>query len=345
MKAVFIESQGGVEVLQYGDLPEPQIGLHDVKVRVGACALNRLDVYTRSGARGRRRELPEPFVLGIDIAGEVVEAGPEVANVVVGQRVVLYPPVPCEQCRFCKDGRQHLCQQRQMLGSTLNGGYAEYVVAPAINAFPIADSLTFEEAAALPTTFLPVWTILIETAGLRPWQTVLVPSASAGVGAAAIQVGKHAVGARVIATTSSSEKVRLAYEEGADHVIDYTQEDVAERVMEITNGEGVDAVVDHVGASFWPDGFASLAPGGYYGICGVTSGYKAELQMGIVFTKQVHIFGVSMGSRESMRQIASLANRGIIRGRVHRVFPLEEARQAHEMLEGSSFFGKVVVAP
>lgn len=345
MKAVYIESQGGVEVLQYGDLPEPQIGLYDVKVRVGACALNRLDVYTRSGGRGRTRDLTEPFILGIDIAGEVVEVGPEVTNTVVGQRVVLYPAVPCGQCRFCKAGQEHVCQKRQMLGSTLNGGYAEYVVAPAINVYPISDSLSFEEAAAMPTTFLPVWTILIKTAHLRPWHTVLVPSASAGVGAAAIQVGKNAVGATVIATTSSPEKVQLAYDEGADYVIDYTKENVAERVKEITNGEGVDAVVDHVGASFWPDGFASLTPGGYYGICGVTSGYKTELQMGAVFTKQVHIFGVSMGSQESMREIVNLANRGIIRGKVHKVFPLEQARQAHEMLEGTSFFGKLVLAP
>lgn len=345
MKAVYLQEHGGIDKLTYGDLPEPPVAPRDVKVRVRACALNRLDTYTRAGVRGTKREIREPFILGNDIAGEVAEIGEQVTNVTPGQRVVLYPCLPCDQCRFCLAGRQHLCTRRGMLGNSRNGGYAEYVAAPAVNAYPIGDSLSFEEAASLPTTFLPVWTTVVDTARLGPWEWLLVPSASAGVGVAAIQIGKRVVGAQVIATTSSEEKARLATEMGADHVILYTREKVADRVKEITGGDGVHAVVDHVGAEFWPDGFAALARGGYYGICGVTSGYKAELHMGQMFTRQLHVFGVSMGSREAMRQIVSLANRGIIRGHVHKTFPLSQAGQAHETMEGQAFFGKLVLVP
>jgi NADPH:quinone reductase-like Zn-dependent oxidoreductase len=184
---------------------------------------------------------------------------------------------------------------------------------------------------------------LLRRAALKPWETALIVSASSGVGTAAIQVAKKVVGARVIATTSSEEKARRARELGADEVVNYKTEDVAERVKALTGGRGVDVVVDHVGADAWPYATVALAAGGRYGICGVTSGYKVELQMGMMFLRHQTVFGVFMGRNGDLRQIVELAGRGVIKGIVHATYPLQEAHKAHEEMEKLDFFGKLVL--
>ena len=343
MKAVYMTEHGGIDVLQYGDLPEPTTGPNDVKIRVRACAVNRFDVFTRLGVRGTRLRLEEPHILGADVAGDIVEAGSEVTSLMPGNRVVVNPRLTCSQCRFCVAGQEELCLRPGMLGGTLRGGYAEYVSVPATNAVVMPETLSYVEAASLPTVFMPCWSILLRRAALRPWETALILSASSGVGTAGIQVAKNVVGATVIATTSTEQKAAKARELGADHVIVYTKEDIAERVKELTDERGVDVVVDHVGAEFWPAASASLAPGGRYGICGVTTGYRVELQTGLLFVKNQTVFGVYMGRKGDLRQIVDLVARGTIRGVVHGTFPLKDAAQAHSAMEERSVFGKLVL--
>ena len=344
MKAVYMTEHGGPDVLQYGDQPDPEIGPNDVRVRVRAASLNRLDVYSRAGVRGTRRSsFDSPHILGGDAAGEVVEVGSEVRGREVGQRVLVNPRMTCNQCRYCSAGQDEFCENSGMLGSSRSGSYAEYVGVPATSAVPIPDNLSYEEAATLPTVYLPSWTILVRKGELKSWETALVLSASAGVGTAAIQVAKNVVGATVITTTSTEEKAAQAAELGADHVINYSTEDIAERVREITGGRGVDVVLDHVGAEFWPAATRSLAIGGRYGICGVTTGYRAELQMGAMFTRYQTVFGVFMGRKEDMRQIVDMAGRGQVRGIIHQTFPLQDAARAHEVMESRNFFGKLVL--
>lgn len=343
MKGVYLTEHGDADVLTYGDMPEPSAGPNDVMIRVKACALNRLDIYTRQGARGTRIRFNGPHALGGDVAGDVVEIGSEVSRVKPGDRVVVNPRITCGQCRYCLAGEEELCAAAGMLGSTMSGGYAEYVSVPAANAVNIPDALSYEQAAALPTVFLPCWTILMRRARLQAWETLLIPSASSGVGTAGIQVAKNVIGAKVITTTSSEEKARKALDLGADAVINYNEEDVAARVKELTDGRGVDVVLDHVGADFYPAALASLAMGGRYGICGVTSGYKADLQMGLLFLRYHTIFGVFMGRKEDMRQIVDLAGRGVIKSVIHAAYPLREAVAAHRAMESLNFFGKLVL--
>jgi NADPH:quinone reductase-like Zn-dependent oxidoreductase len=231
------------------------------------------------------------------------------------------------------------------MGSAIDGSYAEFVAVPAANAHMIADDVTFEQAAAVPTTFLPVWNMLQRKVQLKPWETVLVLSASAGVGSAAIQVASKAIGARVIATTSTKQKVAKAYELGADEVINYNEEDITERVRALTGGHGADVVVDHVGAEFFPKAFSSLRPGGRYGICGATTGLRTELHLGLLFSRQIEIFGVFMGTKQDMHEIVSMLNRRTIRPVIHEVFPLADAAKAHRTMEESNFFGKLVLKP
>ena len=343
MKAVYIQEHGGPEALIYGDRPEPTPGPTEVKVRVRACALNRLDVYTRAGVRGTRRSSTDPLILGCDAAGDVVEVGADVRALAVGDRVVVEPAMSCGIYRFCVSGHDDLCAERQMIGSNRDGGYAEYLAAPAVNAFVIPDEVSYEAAAALPTTFMPVWRIVVRQGQLKPWETALVLSASSGVGVAAIQVAKHVVGARVITTTSTPEKAARAREIGADEVILYNDEDIAERVAVLTDGRGVDLVVDHVGADFWEKAYGSLAVGGRYGVCGVTTGYRAQLHMGQLFSKQLTLFGVFMGAKEDFRQVVDAMRRGLVSGTVSKTFPLEEAAAAHQAMEELGFFGKILL--
>ena len=345
MKAVYIDGHGGPEALTYGERPRRAPGPDEVVVQVGAAALNRLDVYTRAGVRGTRREFPPPLVLGGDAAGAIADVGKGVQGLEPGQHVVVNPKITCGWCRYCLAGADDLCANSRMLGTATDGSYAEYVTVPAANVHPLTDGVPFEAAAAVPTIFLPMWNMLVRRGALRPWETVLVLSASAGVGTAAIQVAKNIIGARVIATTSTPEKASKARDIGADDVINYTEEDVAQRARELTDGRGVDMVVDHVGGDFYPAAFSSLREGGRYGTCGVTAGYRAELHLGMLFTKQISVFGVFMGSKEDMRQIVEMLNRGRIVPSVHRVYPLEEASEAHQAMEGRDFFGKLVLTP
>ena len=345
MKAVYIESHGGPEALTYGDRPDPEVGPHDVVVKVRASALNRLDMYTRAGIRGTRREFPPPLILGGDAAGDVEAVGDQVRGFSPGDRVVVNPKVTCGQCDRCLAGEDDLCSGSKMLGTAMDGSYAEYMRAPAANVHIIGDQVSYDLAASVPTTFLPMWSMLVRRAELKPWETVLVLSASAGVGSAAIQVAKNVIGARVIATTSSAEKAEKAKALGADEVIDYTVEDIAQRAKELTWGQGVDVVVDHLGTTFFEAAFNSMRPGGRYGNCGVTTGYKADLHLGAFFTRQLRMFGVFMGSKADMGQIVRILDRGIIKPGIHQVFPVDKAADAHRMMDEMNFFGKLVLNP
>ncbi len=343
MQAVYIEAHGGPEVLTYGERPEPQAQAGEVKIRVKATALNRLDLYTRDGGRGLEREFPPPLILGGDCAGEIVECGDGVAVLKPGDRVVVNPRLSCMQCAPCLAGQDDQCRRPRFLGSAIDGSYAEYISIPAANAHLLEDSVSFEQAAAVPTTYLPVWNMLVRRLQLKPWQTVLVLSASAGVGTAAIQMAKDVIGAKVIATTSNPEKAAKAKALGADEVINYKEEDIRERVREITGGAGVDCVVDHVGADFFAAAFASLRTGGRYGICGATTGLRTELHLGQLFSQQKEIYGVFMGTKEDMREIVEMLNRGAVKPTVDRTFPLSEAAAAHQAMEETSFFGKLIL--
>ncbi len=345
MKAVYIEAHGGPEVLNYGERPDPESQPDQVKVRVRATALNRLDLYTRAGGRGLRREFPPPLILGGDCSGEIVEVGGQVSGLTTGDRVVVNPRLSCGQCAVCVSGADDLCSRSTFMGSAIDGSYAEYIAVPAVNVHSIGDDVTYEQAAAMPTTFLPVWNMMVRRAKLQPWETVLVLSASAGVGTAAIQVAKNVVGARVIATTSTPEKAAKAKELWADEVINYSDEDIAERVKALTGGQGVDVVVDHVGADFFTPAFNSLRPRGRYTICGATTGLRVELHLGLLFTRQIEIYGAFMGSKEDMREIVAMLNRGAIRPAIHQAFPLAEAATAHQVMEDTNFFGKLLLKP
>ena len=163
MKAVFMLEHGNTEVLQYGDVPEPVIDENEVKIRVKACGINRLDIFTRAGKRGVKVNFDGPHILGGDVAGDVVETGESVKNLKIGQRVVVNPRLVCSKCNDCLNGNDESCTRYRMLGTSINGGYAEYTKTHKDNVFEIPDNLSYEGAAALPTVYVPCWSCLLYT--------------------------------------------------------------------------------------------------------------------------------------------------------------------------------------
>jgi NADPH:quinone reductase-like Zn-dependent oxidoreductase len=340
MKAIVIHRHGGAEVLEPAELPEPQPGPGEALVRVRACALNRLDIWTRQGLPGR--SVPFPHVLGNDIAGEVAAVGAGVAGVGVGQRVMLQPGTSCGRCAACLSGEDSFCREYRLLGAHLPGGYAEYVRCPVQNLVALPDAVAFPAAAAFPLVFLTAWRMLVTRARVRLGEDVLVWAAGSGVGMAAIQIAKlH--GARVIATAGTAEKLEKARGLGADEAINHRDEDVVTRVKALTGKRGVDVVIEHVGEATWEKSILALAPGGRLVTCGATTGPNGKTELRYVFAKQLSLMGSYMGSKAELLEAAPHFFAGRLRPVVHEVLPLAEARRAHETMEASRHFGKLVL--
>lgn len=342
MKAVAISGHGGLEVLEVTELPDPAIDDDEVLIRVKACALNHLDVWVRRGLPGV--EFPMPHVLGSDIAGVVAQVGRLVKNVKPDQAVVLSPGVSCMHCEYCLSGRDNLCASYDILGYRADGGYAEYVKAPSFNVIPKPANLSFEEASSIPLVFLTAWHMLVEGVRLKPGETMLVHAAGSGVGSAAIQIGKL-LGARVLATASTDAKLAKAKSLGADEAINYQQEDFLKAVKRLTGKRGVDVVFEHTGEATWEKSIRSLARSGRLVTCGATSGFKGNLDIRYLFSRQISLHGSYMGAKTELIEVIKFFEDGRLKPVVDRVLPLEKAAEAHKAIEDRAQFGKVVLVP
>lgn len=342
MKAVVFRKHGGPDVLEYTEVPQPEIQATEVLVQVKACALNHLDVFVRGGLPGI--DIPLPHILGNDVAGIIREVGELVTWVKPGDEVLLQPGLSCGHCADCLRGADNLCRQYDMIGYRHDGGYSEYVVAPGVNVIPKPAQLSWEEAAALPLVTLTAWHMLVTRAKLQAGETMLVQAAGSGVGSIAIQIGKL-LGARVIATAGSDEKLAKARELGADEAINYSQGDWPKEVKRLTNRAGVDVVFEHTGEATWQGSISSLKNNGRLVTCGATSGYDARTDLRQVFYRHLTILGSFMGSKSELLEAMKFVEQRRIRGVVDRVLPLNEARRAHELMEDRAQFGKIVLIP
>lgn len=342
MKAVIVREHGGLEALRFEEVPDPKPGPDEVLVEVRAVAVNHLDVWVRRGVPGH--VFPLPMIPGNDVAGVVREVAAPAAGVKPGDEVVIAPGVSCGACAACASGRDHHCRSYGILGEHRDGGYAERVVAPRVNALPKPANLSFVEAAAMPLTFLTAWHMLVERAGLRPGEWVLVHAGGSGVGSAAIQIAKL-WGAVVVATVGSASKAERARALGADHVVNYREKPFDREVRELTGKRGVDVVFEHVGAATWEGSLRSLAWQGRLVTCGGTTGAEVSLNLRALFFKSLSILGSTMGSRGELHEVLAHAAAGRLRPVVDRVMPLAEAREAHRLLEEREVFGKIVLTP
>jgi NADPH:quinone reductase-like Zn-dependent oxidoreductase len=342
MKAVVFRKHGGPDVLEYTDVAEPRLRADQVLVEIKACALNHLDVFVRGGLPGI--DIPLPHILGSDIAGVVREVGELVSWVKAGEEVMLHPGVSCGHCADCLRGDDNLCRQYDMIGYRQDGGYAQFVTVPGVNVIPKPSDLKWEEAAALPLVTVTAWHMLVSRARLQAGENLLVHAAGSGVGSIAIQIGKL-LGARVVATAGSDEKLTKARDLGADDTINYTQVDWPKEVRKLTNRTGVDVVFEHTGAATWEGSIMSLRNNGRLVTCGATSGFDARTDIRQVFYRHLTILGSFMGSKAELLAALKFVEQGKIRAVVDRVLPLSEARRAHELMEDRAQFGKLVLVP
>ena len=341
MKAVFYDEHGSTDVLQYDEFPDPEIGPDEVLVNIKAGGLNHLDVWTRRGMPS-----PEelPHIPGSDGAGVVSEVGERVTRFEAGDRVVVDPGRYCGECEFCRKGEQSLCVDYKMIGEHVRGVHSEQAAVPEANLIELPESVDFVTAASAPLVFQTAWRMLITRAEIQQNDSVLVLGASGGVGHACVQIAANE-GCEVWATASSEEKLDYARDCGADHLVNYEEEDFAEVIKDETDGRGVDVVVDHIGEATWDDSLSVAARGGTVVTCGATSGVTPETNIPKVFWKQLDILGSTMGTPGEMDDVMAKVFDGTFEPNVRAVLPMSEMARAHEMLEGREGFGSVVVVP
>jgi NADPH:quinone reductase-like Zn-dependent oxidoreductase len=338
-----MHQRGGPEVLRYEEYPTPEPSPGEVLIRVRACGVNHLDVFTRRGEQGRRVKLPH--ILGIETAGEVAALGDGVAEWRVGDRVVSGPGIWCGQCDFCRAGQENMCVERQIVGVDVQGGYAEYLKLPARALAALPEDVSFEQGAVTLIAFGTAWHMLVGRAALQAGETLLVLAAGSGVGMAAVQVGKY-LGAHVIATASTQDKLDDARRLGADETINYVEQPrFARAVRKLTDGRGVDVVFEHVGADTWKDSVAALAIGGRLVTCGSTTGRWGETDLWSLFAKQATLLGSFSSSQTDFLTVLGLVGEGKLQPVVDSVLPLSAAAEAHRRLEARQVFGKLVLRP
>ncbi len=341
MKAVYIAEHGGLDKLIYGDRPDPTAGPGEVVLRVKASALNHLDLGVRSGGGRGPGQLPR--ILGCDMAGEIHEIGPGVTGFEVGDRALVDNRIKCDACRQCLQGQDQFCESQQRIGVDVDGGHAELCVVPAVNVHRFRDSMSFEEAAAIPLAFHTAWHCLMVRGQLQPWETILIQAGGSGVGSAAIQIAKR-IGARIITTAGTDEKVARAKEMGADEGINYRNTpEFSRAVRDLNDGAGVDMVLDVVGAAVWRENLLSIRPGGRLVITGVTSGAQTDMDLSILQGRPLTLMGSGGRTRRSFGEMMSVINRGELHGVVGRVFPLQDVAEAHRVMEDRDFYGKLVI--
>jgi NADPH:quinone reductase len=323
MTAIEIREPGGPEVLCPVERPVPNIGSREVLVRVVAAGVNRPDLLQRAG------HYPPPpgttDIPGLEVSGQIVRVGAEVKEFAVGDEV----------CALIA-----------------GGGYAQYVAVPVVQCLPIPATLSVEEAGALPETFFTVYFNAFQRAGLKPRETFLVHGGSSGIGTTAILLGK-AFDARVIVTAGSAEKCAACLELGADHAINYKEEDFVAATLRITDGKGADVILDMVGGSYVPRNITAAATNGRIAVIAVQGGTKAEIDLRVLMMKRLTLTASTLRAQpvENKGRLAAALRENVwplfaskhLKPAIHERFPLAEASRAHALLESGHHIGKAIL--
>jgi len=342
MKAVIIRELGGPEVLRVDDVPTPELGSDDALIRVRAVSVNRtLDIDVRTW--GATWPIAFPHILGADPAGDVAQTGSAVQGFRAGDRVVTNLVLGCGTCELCIQDLENACPGRRLIGVHRNGGYAEYAAVPARNLVRIPDTLSYEQASAIMVIFPVAWHLLVDRAGLRAGETVLVMAAGGALGVAGLQIARLA-GARVIAAAGADWKLDRARELGADEVVNYRDARLSAEVRRLTGGRGVDVVFENVASEqLWPESIASMANHGRLVTCGAHGGGLVQIDMNDFYRRHLSIISAAGAPKHQTQTVYRLAGEGKLKPYIYRTFPLEQVREAHELVSSRDVFGRVVL--
>jgi NADPH:quinone reductase-like Zn-dependent oxidoreductase len=325
MRVVRIREHGGLEALRFEEDPLPEPGPGQVRVRIEAVGLNHLDVWVRRGVPGHR--FPLPLIGGSDGAG-VIETGPR-----AGERVALAPASSCGACPRCHSGHDNLCRHYRIRGEGQDGTAREAMVVDEADLLPVPEGMDATSAAAVPLAFLTAWQML-RRSRLREGETALILGGTSGVGSAAIQIARN-LGAEVVAAAGTPERRARARSLGAHRAVD-SRGDYHREVK-------ADVVIEHVGEATWSRSLRALSWGGRLVTCGATTGPRAEVDLRVLFFKQLELIGSTMGTRADLHAMWAEVRAGRLRPVVGQVFAFEDIARAHRSLEAGTVMGKAVL--
>jgi len=324
MKAIIITQPGGPEVLQVAERPKPEPTLGEVLIKVHAAGINRPDVAQRKGSYPPPPGAPQD-IPGLEVAGTVEEIGADVTRWKVGDKV----------CAL-----------------VIGGGYAEYCIAPEEQCLPVPGDLSFVEAASLPETFFTVWSNVFDRAKLQPGESLLVHGGSSGIGVTAIQMGK-ALGSKVYVTAGSDEKCKFCEELGADKAINYKTQSFKDEINTLTDGKGVDVILDMIGGDYTPDNLQCLANEGRLVMINSMKDKDVQVDLSLIMRKRLNMNGSMLRNRDVEfksaiarkleEHIWPLLESGKIKPVIYKVFPANDAAGAHRLMESSEHIGKIVL--
>ena len=343
MKAIVIRQFGPPDVMKYEDLPDPQPRHGEIRIAVHAATVNRvLDVAVRRGEQAQRG-VELPLIPGVDCAGIVDAIGSGVTKWKVGDRVCAAGRMPLDPCN--EDGTGGT-ERNGMMGIKRPGGFADKVCVPASVAFALPDRLGFHEASVVMRHCPTAWNLLVNEAGLKAGEWVLIMGASGNLGSVGIQIAKHVIGARVITTAGSRERADAGLELGADYAIDYSTQDLRAEVMRITEGKGVHVLYDNIAnPKVLPDAFLTLGERGRLVTAGAHGGPNVMINFFHLYDHKITIKGMPGAKDADRPKCFAAAAEGKIKVRIAHVLPLSQAAKAHAMMESDPGMGKIVLDP
>ncbi len=322
----------------------PKPGANEILLKIHSVSVNRtLDLIVRAGRYPVKIRLPH--VLGADPAGEVVAIGDGVTQFKVGDRVAVISATPCQQCGPCLAGVEANCVDSKRIGVDLWGGYTEFIAVWARYAVKLPDEISFAEGTVITRHFPMAFNLLASKADIKPGEWVLVMGATGALGSSCVQVAKM-LGARIIAGAGSDERLEAAKKYGADFGVNYRRQNLAEEVMKLTDGNGVDVVCENIAdPTLWPGAFNSLAMGGRLVTAGAHGGGNVNLDVKRLYMKRLRIIGAAGTHPSDVDKALEAAAAGRIRAIIDRTLPLSEAAEAHRILERNQTLGKIILDP
>ena len=343
MKAIVMRNYGQPEVLQYETVPDPEPRAGEIRIRIHAATVNRvLDVSLRAGKEGARGAIL-PLIPGVDCAGVVDAVGASVTRWRKGMRVAAAGVMPLDICP--EDGANY-AGPTGMMGIKRPGGFAEMVAVPACAAIELPDGLDFHHAAVIMRHVPTAWNLLVNVAGLKAGETVLIMGAGGNLGSIGIQIAKNVIGANVIAAAGSDERVKIGLALGADHSVNYNTADLQARVMTLTDGKGVDVLYDNIAnPQVLPNAFRAIGFDGRLVTAGAHAGPNVTIDFSHLYHKRITIKGRPGYQASDVAKCFAAAAEGKIKAQIERILPLSRAADAHRLVESGEASGKIVLDP
>ncbi len=342
MKASVLFENGGVDKLVYKtDFPIPEINPNEALVKVEATSVNRADLVIRAGYPGL--SLHFPHLLGGDIAGVIEESGKNVKRFKPGDRVVSWPIIACGECEWCKKERYGLCFNWNYFGMHRNGSYAEYAAVPESSLVRLPDNISYDDAACLPVAGLTAYHALIGVGNLKKGDSFFIWGGTSGLGMIAVQIAKH-IGATIFATAGNEHKKDMLRNMGVDHVFDhYTDGNIDEQVLNITNNMGIDIVMDYIGPATHDKSFRMVKKGGKILWCGIMTGRETTVSIHQTYLRHISLLGLYLGEKHELEELLKLVSEGKVKPNIHSRLNLKDAGEAHKLIGEGKVAGKLIL--